>query len=272
MTEPLALGTTLVAVVVVGLIFFSRLRLRTVALVTCGVVAVVTGALILFSHLLDKSFEARNGPPHVFGVSGHRSFLSEGLAVEKARAALALDGCGHDWEPVPDGRTSAPDGRRDVWLLRNERNPNAGWLILTNAAGERFHVEIRLGDERLTCRRIAVKSTVRSAAIRIRTPRRGVPETCACTGGVAFWHPSGMRAHPRRPTGGLARLRPPATVFHPCGMSAGEGVRGAAGREACACTGRAAFWHPSGMRAHPIVQPGVSLRFDPRLLSFIPAG
>ncbi len=35
---------------------------------------------------------------------------------------------------------------------------------------------------------------------------------------------------------------------------------------------RAPLWHPSGMRKHSVPRPGVSLRFDPRLPSFIPPG
>ncbi len=33
-----------------------------------------------------------------------------------------------------------------------------------------------------------------------------------------------------------------------------------------------ALWHPSGMQTHTAAEPGVSLRFDPRLPSVIPPG
>ena len=157
MSNPIVLLIALLTPIVVGLVFFSRLRIRTISFIVSLVAAGLVGAAFLLSHRLNRTLEARHGPPHVFQLSQRPLFLSEDLALEKARAALALDGLGQDCQPVPDGRTSAPNGRQDVYLVRNAKNPNDGWLIFTNTAGERFNVSIELTDQRLTCRRIALK-------------------------------------------------------------------------------------------------------------------
>jgi hypothetical protein len=157
MSNPIILLIGLLTSIIVGLVFFSRLRIRTITLIASAVATGLVGTALLLSHCLDRTLEAWHGPPHVFQLSEHPLFLSEDLALEKARSALVLDGFGQDYQPVPDGRTSAPNGRQDVYLVRNTKNPNDGWLIFTNTTGERLDVSIELTGQRLMCRRIALK-------------------------------------------------------------------------------------------------------------------
>jgi hypothetical protein len=51
------------------------------------------------------------GPLHTFQLASAPTFLTDALAVEKAKEALALDG--YDltrWNPREDRRSTAPDG------------------------------------------------------------------------------------------------------------------------------------------------------------------
>jgi hypothetical protein len=66
-------------------------------------------------------------------LSESPSFLSEELALEKAKLALRLDGYEIDrWMVEEEKRTEAPDGTPDRFLLRNHGNPNRGDFTFTN--------------------------------------------------------------------------------------------------------------------------------------------
>jgi len=64
---------------------------------------------VAFLRLLSRAFESRNGPRHLFELSGQTQFLDESVALERARYSLSLDGLTNEvWEPASDGRTVAP--------------------------------------------------------------------------------------------------------------------------------------------------------------------
>jgi len=128
-----------------------------VALILTALVGAIIGGVFWFEHALHKTLDARNGPPHVFRLSECPAFLREDIALTNALAALVLDGHGDSCRPVPDGRTVAPDGRRDEYLARNAVTPNDGWIAFTNTSGQYFYVDVHLDGQELTCRRMVGK-------------------------------------------------------------------------------------------------------------------
>jgi hypothetical protein len=114
-----------------------------VVLVAVGLVLLVPAA---FRRALVK-------PPHEFALADHPAFLTEELALVKARETLALDGFDPaDWQIHPSGRTKAPDGRRDDYLSRNGLNPNQGSVRFIGPAGQNRFVSVELVEgDRLIC-------------------------------------------------------------------------------------------------------------------------
>jgi hypothetical protein len=158
MSEAVVLVIAIHAVVLVGLLFFSRLRLRTIVIVLLAFASLFVGGLFLFGHLMDKAFEKGYGPRHVFELSSRPPFLTEDVALDKARAALMLDGYTSEiWQRAENKQTSAPDGRRDVYLVRSFNNPNLGSLLFTNARRKCLEVRVELREQQLICQRIVAK-------------------------------------------------------------------------------------------------------------------
>lgn len=90
-------------------------------------------------------------PKCVFELSAEPKFLSEDVAMTKARDTL--DRAGLDaktWQPMASGDTTAPDGRRDLFLKRSSENPNAGHIIFTKGSNVRV-ANIELVGKRVTC-------------------------------------------------------------------------------------------------------------------------
>jgi hypothetical protein len=158
MSEVIVCGITVFAVTLVGFIFFTRMRLKTIALALISVGAVFAGGVFLFSHLLDGALQRSNGPRHVFELPGRPAFLAEEVAMDKARATLVQDGyTNENWQPASKSRTSAPDGRTDVYFLRNLTTPNCGSLVFTNAGNQECIVYIKLDGDHVVCQRITPK-------------------------------------------------------------------------------------------------------------------
>lgn len=92
------------------------------------------------------------GPRHEFALADRPPFLTEELAVAKAREALARDvpepGA---WTLAPDGRTTAPDGRRDDFMARNGINPNQGMVVFRGPGGQSRGVSVELLSDRVVC-------------------------------------------------------------------------------------------------------------------------
>jgi len=99
-----------------------------------------------------SAFErALAGPRHEFALADRPAFLTEQVALAKAREALALDGLDPtEWQAHPDERTTAPDGSRDEYLSRNGLNPNQGSLAFRGPGGQRF-LSVELAGDRIIC-------------------------------------------------------------------------------------------------------------------------
>src|SRR5690606_20376204 len=57
------------------------------------------------------------------------SFLAEDAALAFAKEVLQERDGKEAWQPEPDGRTKAPDGSHDVYLVRNVSDPNRGYVV-----------------------------------------------------------------------------------------------------------------------------------------------
>lgn len=119
----------------------------------------VTGLLVILILLaaapraIDFAIkQARSGPLHTFQLRDPPEFLADEAALEKALMAMSLDGLDPaEWKPLEDGRTRAPDGRRDRHLVRNTRDPNRGFIQFARSDRASRMVFIELHDGRIEC-------------------------------------------------------------------------------------------------------------------------
>lgn len=115
----------------------------------------VVAALLVVGvvRLALSAFErAMVGPQHEFALSDRPPFLTEELAVAKAREAMARDVPDPAaWVLATDGRTTAPDGRRDEFMARNVINPNQGMVVFRGPGGQSRGVSVELVGDRVVC-------------------------------------------------------------------------------------------------------------------------
>jgi hypothetical protein len=138
--------TAVLVAVVTGTIIFLRPRLRTVTLVASAALAVIIGGLFWFYHAMNKYYEAATGPAHVFIISNQPPAITWSFAVEKAKAALVLDGFREDFQLVTS-RTNFPMNDRMEPQLKSD------FLTFTNAAGNHLSVHVELSGDKLICQR-----------------------------------------------------------------------------------------------------------------------
>jgi hypothetical protein len=92
------------------------------------------------------------GPRREFVLSDRPPFLTDELALTKARETLALDVPDPTaWRAHPDNRTAAPDGRRDEYLSRNGLNPNLGTVVFRGPGGQSRFVSVELVGDKVVC-------------------------------------------------------------------------------------------------------------------------
>jgi len=114
-------------------------------------VVVVAGAAAV-PYLIHRSVQSRIGPQHVFQLSERPAFLTEELALAKAREALARDGLDPSvWQPQRDGRTTAPDGRTDKFAVRNTIDSNRVVFAFTSSTARIRFVSVELDGSRVVC-------------------------------------------------------------------------------------------------------------------------
>ena len=95
----------------------------------------------------------RSGPEYVFPLETTPPFLSEEMAVEKARATLAVEGYNVDQWKLADfgqsGRGKSPDGKRDRYLVRYQ--DTYGRISFANGKQHRTY-DVSLQGSRVVCR------------------------------------------------------------------------------------------------------------------------
>ena len=126
-----------------------RRRIRLVLLAVALPIGAVCLAVYAYAFALQRVLV---GPEHEFTLPDRPAFLTEELAIAYAREALARDvPDAAAWELHPDGRSTAPDGRRDVYLSRNTLNPNLGSVVFEGPTGRRRSVSVELRGDRMVC-------------------------------------------------------------------------------------------------------------------------
>lgn len=94
----------------------------------------------------------RSGPEYVFPLETMPPFLSEEMAVEKARATLAVEGYNVDqWKltNLDQSGRMAPDGTRDRYLIRHQNT--YGRVSFINGKHTRTY-DVSLHGSRVVCR------------------------------------------------------------------------------------------------------------------------
>ena len=108
-------------------------------------------AAMTFSGCLRLA-NPRPGPEYVFPLQSAPPFLSEELAVEQARATLAMEGYNVDqWQLTnrEQSGTLAPDGTRDRYLIRYQNT--YGRVSFLNGKHYRTY-DVSLQGSRVVCR------------------------------------------------------------------------------------------------------------------------
>ena len=124
------------------------MKKRTIILLAVVVLAGVAAV----PHLIHRSVQSRVGPQHVFQLSEQPAFLTEELALAKARETLARDGLNASvWQPQRDGRTTAPDGRTDEFAARNTIDSNRVVFVFTSSSARTRFVSVELDRSRVVC-------------------------------------------------------------------------------------------------------------------------
>jgi len=122
---------------------------RTIILL--AVVLLLLAGVAAVPFLIQRSVQSRIRPQHVFQLSERPAFLTEELALAKARETLARDGLDASvWQLQRDGRTIAPDGRMDEFGARNTIDSNRVVFAFTRAAQTRF-VSVELAGSQVIC-------------------------------------------------------------------------------------------------------------------------
>jgi len=125
------------------------MKTRTIILVGVGLVLPWVAAV---PYVVHRAARSRIGHQRVFELSESPSFLTEKMALAKARDTLTRDGIDLViWQPQRDGRTSAPAGRADEFAARNMINSNQVVLAFTNGSASTRFVSVELAGSRVIC-------------------------------------------------------------------------------------------------------------------------
>lgn len=128
-----------------------KMIITIVFLIVGGLFLLAAGRFVFFELLWSK----RMMPTHVFQVVPKPAFLSDALALEKAKETLELDRLNpNDWVVNGDNRTFSPDGLQDKYLVRNALDPNSGSIMFWGPNHSRRSVDIELRGDKLFCRSV----------------------------------------------------------------------------------------------------------------------
>jgi hypothetical protein len=107
-------------------------RRRPIIIAVAALVLVSTlvgGGLWAINRSFHAAIERRFGPVHRYPLKSEGAFLTDSRAIALAREVMSLDGYAPaHWEPLEDRRTKAPNGTPDIYIARNESEPNRGTI------------------------------------------------------------------------------------------------------------------------------------------------
>jgi hypothetical protein len=121
---------------------------------TLGTLGAFVGVLV-YVAFGGCTFAPPAAPKHQFVVQPTPKFLTEELAIAKARETLAMDGYKvGEWEPTRASQppTKAPDGTPDKYFDRFSFRANAGRVTFSKIKGKQFRTyDVRLEGNRVIC-------------------------------------------------------------------------------------------------------------------------
>ena len=125
-----------------------RRRLITIACALMALAVLAVGGML---YALNRGTNARLGPIHRFAAPAEEQFLTDDRAVVIAREVMKRDGFPESaWKLMQDDRSTAPNGRPDLYLVRNAHDPNGGMIYFhcdNSPPPQRFvHLELRNGE------------------------------------------------------------------------------------------------------------------------------
>ncbi len=125
-----------------------RVTLIRMCAISLTAISVIMVLLVAANNMIE-----RRTSQYVFEVSDTPRFLTEGMALDFGRKALALAGLNiAEWEATPDGRTMDPDGHTDRYVARSSVNPDRVSVVFRNKAdGRARSVIIELQARRVVC-------------------------------------------------------------------------------------------------------------------------
>jgi hypothetical protein len=133
-----------------------RLSFLILALVVFA--GIVIGVRLVVNRIDRAVKDAHSGPMHVFKLASTPAFLTDEIALSKAREALSLDGYDTSaWQPGEDDRSKAPDGTPDRYLVRNTLDPNRGSIRFLDKRVDSRYVQVELKGDRVHCQVIIPK-------------------------------------------------------------------------------------------------------------------
>jgi hypothetical protein len=123
-----------------------------IPIVLLVLLALLVAVPATFLYLVDRNLRAGVGPEHTFSLAEQPPYLTEELALAKAREALDLDGLdGVNWLPADRGWTTAPDGRVDRFMTRNQDNPDRAVFMFQRGERNTRFVSVELREGQVVC-------------------------------------------------------------------------------------------------------------------------
>jgi len=134
----------------------KKLNRLYVIITIVGLIALPVVAWIILRWQNGLPWTSYYFPIRLFPLESQTNFLTDKLAIEKARETLILEGFDiSSWRPNEDRRTIGPDGIVDLYLVRNTLDKNCGWIMFNNrrqgALPAQCIVNIKLKKECLEC-------------------------------------------------------------------------------------------------------------------------
>jgi hypothetical protein len=111
-----------------------------------------SASILLLGFLLAGSGcgTGQSSDEPVVVILGKDQFLPEDIALKAVQHTLNPKGAETTtWQPVRRGRTVAPNGRADDFMVRNTLNPDRGVIMLTNGTGSTHLAVVELRKQQV---------------------------------------------------------------------------------------------------------------------------
>ena len=146
--------------VTAGLLFAVGLRSVAYALpwaaAVIGAVIVIAGACVLVAVVAQRILSTRMGTVHNFPVTAPTPFLSDAVALARARQAMEAEGYSLKlWQPVQKRQANGSAGKSDQFLARDSVDSTSGSITFADSVQSSAHirvVHIELKQNQIECR------------------------------------------------------------------------------------------------------------------------